>query len=212
MHLFWLIIKKEGKFLKNVFCERLLPPITFIQRLYYWLLFRSRILADDPAYRTIDCRQIVSSVSFGVPTVHRSGSRQKYRDVTNIILATGLRNGRIRIWDVNTGKRGHSLFISWSMSGVVRVPRRYPAGALTSATGVQVPHRYPEQCQEWCSNWPIESLIQRCPGCVVGRLSACICLPTFSRLQAQCSTIALYEQLILTKNTPQDWAIPRTIP
>ncbi len=80
--------------------------------------------ADEPREHTIDCGDIVWGLAFGssVPEkqsrcVNIEWHRFKFGQ-DQLLLATGLNNGRIKIWDVYTGEDTFLLislfsFISW---------------------------------------------------------------------------------------------------
>ena len=70
--------------------------------------------ADEPCNHTIDCGDIVWGLAFGssVPEkqsrcVNIEWHRFKFGQ-DQLLLATGLNNGRIKIWDVYTGEQQHT--------------------------------------------------------------------------------------------------------
>ena len=58
---------------------------------------------------TIDCGELVWAVAFGSKTAETkphstSLNWYHYKQLSDLVLATGLSGGRIRIWDVKTGE------------------------------------------------------------------------------------------------------------
>lgn len=77
--------------------------------------------AGQPPEHTIDCGDIVWGLAFGssVPEKHSrcvniEWHRFKFGQ-DQLLLATGLNNGRIKIWDVYTGENTSSLIRSSSL-------------------------------------------------------------------------------------------------
>lgn len=80
---------------------------------------------NKPCEHIIDCGDIVWSLAFGssVPEkqsrcVNIEWHRFKFGQ-DQLLLATGLNNGRIKIWDVYTGREGEGkLAFWWTLCGV----------------------------------------------------------------------------------------------
>lgn len=94
---------------------------------------------DNPKEKTLDCRQTVWSLAFG-PRSSQDRTRHR-RDCqpasfcdlfSSLVLATGLNDGHIKVWEVLTG---HLLFNLTGHQDVVRDLTFAPNGGLTLVSG-----------------------------------------------------------------------------
>ncbi|KAG7480921.1 hypothetical protein MATL_G00061340 [Megalops atlanticus] len=91
----------------------------------------------NPKDKTLDCGQTVWGLAFG-PRPARSAGRtydanqEALSESLALLLATGLNNGTIKIWEVTTG---HLLFDLSGHQGVVRDLVFAPNGSLTLVSG-----------------------------------------------------------------------------
>ncbi|KAG1662726.1 WD repeat and SOCS box-containing protein 1 [Nymphon striatum] len=94
-------------------------------------------IADFPQQRILECCSIVYSLAFGSPS-HKyqstNGVWNLHKFSKDLILAAGLQNGEIRIWEVYTGRL---LLKLMDHTGVVRELKFAPYGSLQLASASQ---------------------------------------------------------------------------